>query len=131
MIDLALDQDLPSMFPDNTVTDGKPEPGSPLFRREKRVEYFGNNGLGYPDTGVGDVDSNLVWRFFPDRDGQNTPPRHGLYAIDNQVQKNLLELAEVSLNHGPAFVGRIPQFHVTQFHFMLRESQSGGEQFRY
>jgi len=86
------------MLSNDTITGGETQAGPIFFGGEKRIEYLGDDGLRYAHPGIGHLNPGklLVPIAYPE--AQHSTLGHGLDSVDQEIEKDLLELAEIPQN---------------------------------
>ena len=98
---MTFNQNFPAMFFNDTVTGGKTESGPFFFGGKKRIEYLVDDRLRYAHPGIRYLYPGKVGVIGFHLKAQDSSLGHGLDGIDQEIKKNLLQLAEISLNFEP------------------------------
>src|SRR4030042_6664761 len=98
LIDLTGYFNFPPMFFYDTVTGGKTQSGSTFFGGEKRIEYLLDNGLRDSYPGIRNLYPGKLLIVIIHPEAQLATLGHGLGGINSQIEKKLLEVAEIPQN---------------------------------
>src|SRR5271168_85487 len=125
---MAFDANLAGMFLDDAVGHGKTEPSAASLAFARRslggkerivnaLNMLGSNAA--PGVGNAHADALTIERGH----AQRAAARHGVFRIQEQVQKNLLQSSRIALNGGQAGLRRVLHFDLGHLELMFEQSE--------